>query len=1151
MNTANPWIVTQQEYQQNEGQFVLLQPVQGLISGDQSRPFFLKSGLPPGVLAQIWQLSDLNKDGKLDRLEFSIAMRLIRNCLSGMSLPATLPDSMKQIAGAPPMPQPSAMMMNHTTLPQIPNRPTSTYGSLPATPTIGMYNTLPAGYSSTMAPVVPTSSTPFMMGIKEISDWTIPQQMKLRFSQHFNQLDRNRVGVLTGVQARGVLGESGLPTNILAQIWNMSDVNKDGCLSIEKFCIAMYLIEMVKAGYALPSSLPPELNSFCNRNKRRDNLDKGQAELERRRQILREEEDRRRAEIERKEREEAERRERERQELERRREAEREAERQIELEREKERAAEEERLKAEREEARKRLEQERIKELEKIRIRDMENQRQSEIEKTTQIQQRHKTMTFQLQALDEKSQRLNNEITEARDEIINITSEIEKMRESRDQKLARITELQTRSRQSAVQCERLSHENLQLQSDCQKTFSRTQQIENLKKLIAERNELTSSIDSEAENTKVRLATQAKLVNEKRVDFDSGKEKLQKILDTYNKLVDQFSTIKQQAEEKRRTQSITEQITETPFAIQPAQTQAQATVVKRQDSSQLYQLPPDATAFGSPETKPATSNGGPINATPSASGTILVKYRALFEFVARSDDELSLQPGDVILVFEGHASEPGWLAGQIKDKVGWFPASFAEPANAAPKKPATASITTSPSTEPLESIKEEPAEKEFAADFSNAFSNNKEVGKNTTQAVNKTSNGPIAAPNATATSALYDAPPGSIDEPVSATVVAKNPEPTITKSVSNSDSIRNGNGMSNVICAGTALYQWKARNDSELSFSRGDVIEVVEQAEMRWRGRLQKKPETEGWFPKSYIKVSTAESAPSKPNNAPTSQKSVESTTNTGAVATSLQSPTAETVNLAHKRNSTTSGTTEGGDWYIALYQFDALEPTDLSLRIGDRILVIEAKDEWWKGTCNGKTGIFPANYVQKASVSLAGGENMGRAVASFEATAANQISLRAGDLVRIHNTSPGGWWEGEVERDGVKHTGWFPGNYVQVLPGDNQPPSGSTKIATAAFDYDAQHADELSFKAGDVIEVADHSDNEWWRGRKQGAPAGTEPLLFPSNFVQLRTVTPSSNRANNTLPRTNHGDLSHNGVARNPSDVHATNDRLSKQTKVF
>lgn len=56
-------------------------------------------------------------------------------------------------------------------------------------------------------------------------------------------------------------------------------------------------------------------------------------------------------------------------------------------------------------------------------------------------------MTFQLQALEEKSLQLNNEITEARDEIIGITSEIEKMRETRDQKLARINELTTRSQQ--------------------------------------------------------------------------------------------------------------------------------------------------------------------------------------------------------------------------------------------------------------------------------------------------------------------------------------------------------------------------------------------------------------------------------------------------------------------------------------------------------------------------------------------------------------------------------------------------------------------------------------------------------------------------------------------------------------------------------
>lgn len=45
-----------------------------------------------------------------------------------------------------------------------------------------------------------------------------------------------------------------------------------------------------------------------------------------------------------------------------------------------------------------------------------------------------------------------------------------------------------------------------------------------------------------------------------------------------------------------------------------------------------------------------------------------RYRALYEFVARSEDELSFQPGDVILVFKHHSAEPGWLAGQIKEKV---------------------------------------------------------------------------------------------------------------------------------------------------------------------------------------------------------------------------------------------------------------------------------------------------------------------------------------------------------------------------------------------------------------------------------------------------------------------------------------------------
>lgn len=49
-------------------------------------------------------LADMNKDGKMDRLEFSIAMKLIKLKLQGTSLPSALPIIMKQ----PPVPAPTS-----------------------------------------------------------------------------------------------------------------------------------------------------------------------------------------------------------------------------------------------------------------------------------------------------------------------------------------------------------------------------------------------------------------------------------------------------------------------------------------------------------------------------------------------------------------------------------------------------------------------------------------------------------------------------------------------------------------------------------------------------------------------------------------------------------------------------------------------------------------------------------------------------------------------------------------------------------------------------------------------------------------------------------------------------------------------------------
>nr|ACM08618.1 Intersectin-1 [Salmo salar] len=91
------WVISLDERAKHDQQFVSLAPSPaGYITGDQARNFFLQSGLPPPILAQIWALADMNNDGKMDMHEFSIAMKLIKLKLQGHPLPPSLPPSMKQ-----------------------------------------------------------------------------------------------------------------------------------------------------------------------------------------------------------------------------------------------------------------------------------------------------------------------------------------------------------------------------------------------------------------------------------------------------------------------------------------------------------------------------------------------------------------------------------------------------------------------------------------------------------------------------------------------------------------------------------------------------------------------------------------------------------------------------------------------------------------------------------------------------------------------------------------------------------------------------------------------------------------------------------------------------------------------------------------------
>src|SRR5436305_5424869 len=90
------------------------------VLGNEAVGFFLTLKLPEDLLAHIWDLSDIQKQGMLNRDTFAVAMYLIRLKISGKDLPATLPaslipPSMRQSAPSAPAqpttlqhPQPSS-----------------------------------------------------------------------------------------------------------------------------------------------------------------------------------------------------------------------------------------------------------------------------------------------------------------------------------------------------------------------------------------------------------------------------------------------------------------------------------------------------------------------------------------------------------------------------------------------------------------------------------------------------------------------------------------------------------------------------------------------------------------------------------------------------------------------------------------------------------------------------------------------------------------------------------------------------------------------------------------------------------------------------------------------------------------------------------
>ncbi|KAI5287971.1 hypothetical protein KEM52_001361 [Ascosphaera acerosa] len=97
-----------------------------------------------------------------------------------------------------------------------------------------------------------------------VSDWLITPALKQQFDSLFAGIDRANTGFLSGDQAVEFFAQSTLSEEVLAQIWDLADIDTDGQLNRDEFAVAMYLIRQQRASGGkepLPATLPPALVS--------------------------------------------------------------------------------------------------------------------------------------------------------------------------------------------------------------------------------------------------------------------------------------------------------------------------------------------------------------------------------------------------------------------------------------------------------------------------------------------------------------------------------------------------------------------------------------------------------------------------------------------------------------------------------------------------------------------------------------------------------------------------------------------------------------------------------------------------------------------------------------------------------------------------
>uniref|UniRef100_F7BA39 Epidermal growth factor receptor pathway substrate 15 n=1 Tax=Ciona intestinalis TaxID=7719 RepID=F7BA39_CIOIN len=231
------WLIQGTEKSKYEKIFESLGPVSGKLSGDKVRPVLMNSKLPVDVLGRVWELSDINKDGFLDKDEFCVAMYLVYRAIDKEAVPTTLPNNL-----IPPSKRSfSSILSAVSVLPPMPSSPLTSVSRH-------------ASVSSTASP----KHTPAAQSNQVPPQWVVSPADRTRFAAIFQQ-KREPDGLIGGATARDVFFQSNLSHPILAHVWGLCDQNQVGRLTQDQFVLAMHLISQKVKGIELPTQLTPEM----------------------------------------------------------------------------------------------------------------------------------------------------------------------------------------------------------------------------------------------------------------------------------------------------------------------------------------------------------------------------------------------------------------------------------------------------------------------------------------------------------------------------------------------------------------------------------------------------------------------------------------------------------------------------------------------------------------------------------------------------------------------------------------------------------------------------------------------------------------------------------------------------------------------------